>query len=408
MKKIVLIESSDIGAKYSAEAIIQLGYEPLFLCDLNNYQADPMYQILKYPHINCDTSSTKNILKTIFSHQITGISAVITLADSRLKIAVEVAQLLGVRGIDPTVAKLKDKFWVADLVQDCSPVSVTFCPQNIPTPELHDLFKESGAVFFKPLSGAGALGAFRMDDPSQLTRLEEKIVALDIPSYMGNGDWIAQPFYDGKLISVEGFVHLGQIQVLGFSDRKKIGSTESAARFPIDVTLPEATRNSAVDAIRNLVRRSGFQSGYFHVEFLISETFVVMIDANMGRVGGGAIAEQLAIAYGIEPVQVFRHLIQLTLFPEALSNQGIYAHRKEDTYAIFYGLDKDQWIEEVVVPNNIPCFHTQILGRGSRVSAMGTNDWAWVGIVSGRLNDTLESIQKIKIHTREGECRPCF
>ncbi|MBX9766806.1 MAG: ATP-grasp domain-containing protein [Bdellovibrionales bacterium] len=410
MKKIILIESSDIGVRYSAEAVRNLGFEPLFLCDMSGYQADPKAQILSCAHFHCDTSSSQSILKFIADNNIQDIEAVITLADSRLKIAVEVAGALGVRGVDPAVARLKDKFWVVDLIPEYSPSSVTFGANSIPVPELKALFEESPAVFFKPLSGAGALGTFKLESRAEIKTLKQKIASLDIPSYMGNGDWIAQPFYDGKLISVEGYAHAGKVHILGFSDRKKIGSTESAARFPIDISLPIRTREKATRSIRDLVRKSKFQNGYFHIEFLVSDTFVVLIDANMGRVGGGAIAEQLAIAYGVQPVQVFQHLIQLTLFPERLngSSPELYRERAQETYAIFYGLDQEEWIESVIVPSGIPCFHTQILGSGSKVSAMGTNDWAWIGIISGKVSDTMESIDKIKILTRTGERQPCF
>ncbi len=42
MKKILIIESSDIGAAYTAQAVESLGFEPVSLVNLKTYSADPL------------------------------------------------------------------------------------------------------------------------------------------------------------------------------------------------------------------------------------------------------------------------------------------------------------------------------------------------------------------------------
>lgn len=406
-KKILLIESSDVGAGYTARAVESLGFEPVFLCDLKAYAADPLAQISRYRHYDCDTETSKSVLGRIDQLRLGNIAGVISTADTRLKVALEVAMALRVPGLDPSVSNLKDKNWVAELIPEFSPASVSFSGRDIPHARIAALFELSQQVIVKPISGAGGFATIYLQGREEAALLARKIAEHRVPSYMGEERWIAQPVVKGELVSVEGFAVDGRPHVLGFSNRKKVGSTETAARFPVDGRLGAAAREQAVKACEVLVRRSGFANGYFHIEFMMTARDAFMIDANMGRVGGGAIAEQLALAYGLSPEQVFRHLLEVTLFPDPELGHP-YVSKPKETYAIFYGIQEAARLRRVRLPEGFRGFHTQILGDGAEVSALGANDWAWVGILSGLAPEVEAGIQQIRIETEKGELAPQY
>ena len=409
-KKILLIESSDVGAGYTARAVESLGFEPVFLVDLKCYAADPLAQLMRYRHYDCDTSTSKSVLGRIDQLRLDNIAGVISTADTRLKVALEVAMALRVPGLDPSVSNLKDKNWVAELIPEFSPASVSFNGRDL-SQNVHNkiaaLFELSPQVIVKPISGAGGFATIYLQGREEAATLARRIAEHRVPSYMGEERWIAQPVVKGELVSVEGFALDGRTHVLGFSNRKKVGSTETAARFPVDNRLGAAAREQAVKACDLLVRRSGFANGYFHIEFMITAQDAFMIDANMGRVGGGALAEQLALAHGLSPEQVFRHILEVTLFPDPELGHP-YVSKPKETYAVFYGIQEAARLERVLLPSGFNGFHTQILGQGAQVSALGANDWAWVGIFSGLAAEVEARVDEIRIVTEKGELAPQY
>jgi hypothetical protein len=406
-KKILLIESSDIGAGYTAEAVLGLGFEPVFLCDLKSYAADPLAQIKKYAHHDCDTSTAESVLGRIDQLRLQGIAGVISTADTRLKVALEVSQALRVPGLDPSVANLKDKNWVAQILPEFSPASVSFSGRDIPHALIAALFELSPQVIVKPISGAGGFGTIYLRGREEAASLEARISAHTVPSCMGEERWIAQPVVKGELVSVEGFSINGQVHTLGFSNRKKVGCTETAARFPVCSTLGPAAVEQAKKACELLVKRAKFLNGYFHIEFMMTAQDAFMIDANMGRVGGGAIAEQLALAFGLKPRDVFRHILEVTLFSDPELGHP-YVGTPKETFAVFYGIDHADRLLRVSLPEGHKGNHTQILDSGSPVAALGANDWSWVGILSGLAGDVEETMKSIKVHTEQGEFAPIY
>lgn len=408
MKKILLIETSDIGAAYTAEAVKELGYEPVFLCNLKEYSADPLAQIQRYAHFDCDTSSLENVLEKIREQSLEDSFAVVSTADIRLRVAFEVSQHLGIAGLDPAVVPLKDKAWVAGLIPEYSPPSVSFSGSKLPYIDIVTLFQDGkNRVIVKPVSGAGGFATLYLNTIHDLAQLEQRLNQQNVPHSMGKGEWIAQTVAIGELVSVEGFVARGEMRILGISNRKKIGCTESGASFPVDNSISLEARSVMTQACEALVKRAGFTRGYFHIEFMVNENEAWLIDANMGRVGGGAIAEQLATAFALAPTAIFRHLLKITLFPDE-PNFSPYQNTPQATLALLYGIDHPDRLLRLNLPASFSGFHTQILGNGSNISAMGTNDWAWIGIVSGLKDDVEKTIDKISIQTEKGEFAPSY
>ncbi len=409
-KRLVFIESSDIGVKYSGQAARALGFEPLFLCDLRHYQADPRAQLSEFEVIDCPTANIDDLGRRLQSY--TDIAAITSFADIRMRIAYETARRLGVQSIDPTVCALKDKSTVQGLVPEFSPSTIAFTLDKVPSAEISALFQRAGSLIIKPVDSAGALGLMAISSQNELTQLREQPTLKELPSELLRGRWIAQSFVSGELISVEGFVSGGRARILGVSRRKKVGATESGSTFPADHTLSAGERERAIAGVLALIERSRYLRGYFHIEFIVDGRDCTLIDANIGRIGGGAVAEQIALAYGHDPVDVFKHVLLTSLFPERLNEcGGLYARpvkELEETFAILYGLEKGGSLHRVRLPLPLTTFHTQVLGEGAKVSPMGRDDWSWIGIICGRTADSVRVASEIEIITDEGAFKPYY
>lgn len=413
MKRLVFLESSDIGVRYSGQAARALGFEPLFLCDLRQYQADPRSQLAEFEVLDIETSSIDRVLEALARFR-GDIAAVTTFADTRLRVASEVAEILRVVGVDRSVRSLKDKSAVQRLVPEFSPETVEFAlrdlSQGLAFESLQKLFRRAPSLIVKPVDAAGGLGLIHVQRVEDLPKLASHPVLAHVPTKILEGRWIAQAFIKGDLISVEGFVRAGVPRVLGISYRKKIGSTESASTFPADRALDPHARERALRGVNHLLERANFHNGYFHIEFIVDGPECVMIDANVGRIGGGAVAEQIALAYGRDPVDVFRHVLLTTLFPER-SVDEVYscpATELRETYAILYGLEKGGSLRSVRLPRDLAVRHTQVLGSGANVSPMGRDDWSWIGIISGRTLDSVRFANGIEIITDQGSFKPYY
>ena len=129
-KTLLILETSDIGCKYTAEAARKLGFSPVFLADLRNYQADTLEQLRRETVLDVPTTDAQHLYKHLQHRGMTGIAAVVTFLDSRLRVATELARLLNVSGHDPVCEKLKDKIWVQGLVPEYSPRTLRLSSQT--------------------------------------------------------------------------------------------------------------------------------------------------------------------------------------------------------------------------------------------------------------------------------------
>ncbi|MGZ3772558.1 MAG: ATP-grasp domain-containing protein [Pseudobdellovibrionaceae bacterium] len=227
MKKIIVIETSDIGAKYTVKAAEHLGYETLFLANLGNYQADTKKELLESQYIDCDTTSADSLYQTLKQNNIQDIAGVITFLDSRLVVASELAKKLGVNGINESVIGLKDKGHVQNLIPQFSPPTITFKLTQFPYEEIKQLFQKFEKIIIKPTLTAGALGVEIIESPNELNGIANKLANSNLPDFLNNNTWVAQAYLDGPLYSIEGYVKNGELNILGISDRFKVGKTES-------------------------------------------------------------------------------------------------------------------------------------------------------------------------------------
>ncbi|MGZ3769360.1 MAG: ATP-grasp domain-containing protein [Bdellovibrio sp.] len=402
MKKIIVIETSDIGAKYTSEAAKLLGYEALFLVNLNNYQADTKAQLLECDYIDCDTTSCESLISIIKLNNVENIEGVITFLDSRLTVAVEMAKALRVKGIDESVLNLKDKAYVQNLIPQFSPPSISFNLDEYPENAIEKMKTEFAKIIFKPTLTAGAIGVEIVDREVSSQAIKEKLMNANIPGFLNNKNWLAQAFLQGPLYSVEGFVKNNSVRFLGISDRQKIGKTESQVSFPVDTSIGDELKISMQEALSELVNKSNFKNGYFHVEFIAVENRAYIIDANMGRLGGGSLGAQIAISFECPPEALYAHVIDVAIFGGCLTSDTIFDNERQNTKGFLYGLNKQGTVHHIHLPKLGSCVHLQLLENKSIVPPMGENNWAWLGIVCGPTKSACEVVEKILIETGSG------
>lgn len=399
MKKLIIIETSDIGARYTAEGAQRLGFEPVFLVRMENYQGDTRRQLRNLEFYEVDTTSAASMAEFILTKG-WSIAGVTTFLDSRLHLAIELSRILNVPGLDPALKPYKDKGAAYKLAPHLSPPSVCFNRANFPEEEIAQLRQSFAAAIVKPRCAAGGIGArvFAPEEPA--SAIVEHIQGRDLPVHLQPDEWMVQAFIQGELVSVEGFVHSGQTKVLGFTGRRKIGNTESWCGFPYEQNLTASARAGAESKVRELVSAVGLGFGFFHIELMIAGDQAFVIDANLGRMGGGGVGELFAIAFQAPPAEIFAEVLKLSLFPEKPVSD-LWKRAPRHAVSVAYGLAVESRLENIEpVPPTV--FHTQILERGALVPAMGTDNWAWVGIVSGEQNPVRDFLRRAKLETSIG------
>lgn len=400
-KKIIVIETSDIGARYTGMAIRNLGFDPLFLISLKNYQSDTLNQIQEFDYVDMDTTSVSSMLD--FIHQKNwSIEGITTFLDSRLHLAVELSEALNVRGLDPKIRAFKDKGAVDSLGAQLSPPAICFNKSAIPVQKIESLRRQYGTVIFKPRCTAGGVGVYIVNAIQPAEKYIQYVQNFQIPNHLQPDEWMAQAYISGELVSVEGFIRNGETQILGCTGRRKILNTESWAGFPYQQNLTIAAKDQAYKKTFDLVNASKIQNAFFHVELIVNQKEAFVIDANLGRLGGGGVGEILSSAYHVSPVDIFTEVLKITLFPEK-EIANFWSNKPQMSVSVAYGLKFEASLLDLNSRSKKDVFNTQILDFGCVVPAMGKDNWSWVGIVSGSPSSVSNYLESITMVTSLGD-----
>ncbi len=406
-KILLLVESSCVGAGHTARAAQQLGYEPVFLTDRAFSQGDTRAQLQAHRYVECPTHSVEEMARAAES---AGAPAAVTsFSDTCLMNASRLGRKLGAKGgLDPAVERLKDKGEVYKLVPEFSPPSALFTAQDIPLDQLRAMLRAHGGLIVKGRRGSGGQGSVIVRQEDQLGKLGEQLANSPIPAHLSPDLYLAQAFVDGVLVSLEGFVQDGTPHFLGFSGRHKVGMSEARIMFPWDDHLSAAARESAYAALRALFTRAELRRGYFHVEFMTTPDRAYLIDANVGRIGGGGLGQQIAIAHGISPEEVHVHALALSVGDEAKIPAAYAKGPQRRTISIMYGMPEEAVFKGLTLPPDVPGYHTLIMDPEQKIPAMGGDNYAWISIASGEDGPLQQWVDRIVIHSSRGDFRPVY
>ena len=128
--------------------------------------------------------------------------------------------------------------------------------------------------------------------------------------------------------------------------------------------VPEFIQARCREAVTQIVKRAGYRYGYFHCEFIITQSNCYLIDPNMGRLSGGAFVQHLGLHHQIEPENILRHVIDLGLFngrqTEGFSYSSCCAATEKRTIAINYCVEEAGIFDRATAAR----FRTEILEVG--------------------------------------------
>ena len=380
MKYIALIECTDAGGVGIGMAVTQMGYRPLFLLDPQLYRADTG---LALQHFECRTVNTHSIDAIIneLNPIRDQIAAIATLVDGRISIAAEVANKMGIPGPDSACIVLKDKAEVAKWCAVCSaPSLVLSADKKIAKTSLIEKFNGK-KIIAKQRQGFGAIGIKILFSEDEKQNFIDETNCLD--------EWLIQEYFPGKLYSLEGWLDSSGVHILGWSSRKKINNTESEFKFEGFNTIDTELTDSARVTIEYLFKKAGLRRGWFHIEFLIDieNKNMILIDANIGRIGGAMLPHVLAMSLNIQVTDLYQHALEIQIFGK--SHIEILPPKKLKKFykCICFGSPHETVIQNVLLPKypleigNLKVI--RILGAGDHVAAMGKDDMSWIGFVAG-------------------------
>jgi predicted ATP-grasp superfamily ATP-dependent carboligase len=212
------------------------------------------------------------IINLINNQPIKDIIGVFSCLDSRIKTAAELAAKLNTLGNDKACINLCSKSQVQKFIPEYSPPTVVFRRNEIPINLIKEFIRKYQKLIFKPTSSAGAMGVFTISEETICDQLNSRINS----QFVQADEWITQPFIDGILFSLEGFVVNQRLSSIGFSKRFKYGDTESINIFPF--CLNKTVEEMAISIVRELIERADYKYGYFHSEFILHENNPYLID----------------------------------------------------------------------------------------------------------------------------------
>lgn len=410
MQHILIVGINKISVKYICDAIRDAGYDLILSVDKSALCGDALCAI---SDVECIPSFTDHHALSDYLNAHPDIAqkvhSITTFFDELFPMVKTIAEAFKFNGPPHVFAELASKYVVGKLIPEHVPaeVQVSFFEEKFTLPWVNP--HENNTIILKPAIGSGALATTTLllepdRDPTQTIR--SAISASGAESH-DSQPWIIQAYCSGMLVSMEGFVQEGKTVFLGLSRRERVRFTEVANHFPADGSIPSVVQAKIQAAIYDLVNRSGFDNGFFHCEFIATDTTACLIDANMGRLGGATIVEQVALAYGLSPSSVLQHAALLPLGLAKSVPAYDPAAQNRNTLSYWYGLEEESVIRGWEIPV-ISSIHTPVASPGSRIQPVGISDYSWVGMLTGYTDIVQHEINLIRIKTDQGDRIPVF
>jgi hypothetical protein len=409
MKKLLITGIGCVALKYLVQALEPFGYQPVLLARRGAFSKQIRGYLDDLEIHEVDTTSISLVIDYIRIHPLafSGITAVTSLFDEQFPLVEALAKQFEWAYPGPVLAWLSHKHSVLSLIPEYSPPSLSFKSRELRSVSLRQVDNWGPRLVLKPACSSGGLGLQHL--PTSNTLKADLAVHLQHSGFGADTEWILQQEMSGRLLSFEGFVEAGWVRRLGISSRSRIGFTEVASKYPADDHLSQAIIARGWDCVEALVSRAHYQFGYFHCEFIQTATSVYLVDANIGRIGGATVLEQVALAHSINPRQLLAHVLLLPVLrancPLSLCASARLAPQR--TLGIWYGLPEAGTLERLHLPK-VRGQHTQFAVEGSRIPKVGASDYAWVGLLCGLEEDVLADIQGIAMGTDQGTFEPVF
>jgi hypothetical protein len=132
--------------------------------------------------------------------------------------------------------------------------------------------------FVKPVVGRLSQRARRIDEPSDIERL------VDVDDYMSGyariaelaglhpdavRGFLAEELLHGDEVTLEGYVHQGEVVTIGITDSVKYPGTNSFERFEYPSALTPERKEELREVVSRVLPALGFDAGFFNIEFFV-------------------------------------------------------------------------------------------------------------------------------------------
>lgn len=293
--------------------------------------------------IELDTFKNEDVVSAI--QNIPDVAGILSTTDTWSFHCLEVSKQLGLPHLDPSVIGLvRDKYRLRNHLYN---KGLSSCTSKLVDPRDYDREIVTANVAYpcivKDTAGTGSQFvwiAYNQDD--LLTVLEHA------STQSLKGLLTVEPFFSGTLYSLETLSWEGETRLIAITSR--VISPEPLFReeaFSSPVHFPDALMNSLESWIRKIFSSIGYQRGFAHTEFMITEEGFEVIEINP-RLGGVQIGEALCRSFG---VNIYEAWVEMALNKRPAlmdrhlqDNKGIgqlivYAD-KSGTFSHIEGLDR--------------------------------------------------------------------
>ena len=191
------------------------------------------------------------------------------------------AQRLGFCGVSPAANLLcQHKYYSRQIQYQAT-------PEAVPKFQILDVHNADSDLrigfpfFVKPVKSFFSVGAHRVDSIDQLTAIKRRWT--DLASFFSPFEvllkryarlsvetkfLLAEELLEGFQATLEGYVHKGEVHLMGIVDSVMFADTIAFERFEYPSSLPESVQLRMLSLARKLMRQCGFDNGMFNVEFI--------------------------------------------------------------------------------------------------------------------------------------------
>jgi len=410
-RTVIILGINQATVKHLPSGLREIGFEPIFILDpAKGYEGESKNVLQDCEVYWTEVDSPEKVAELLTDNPdvVRRAGSITSFVDPLFPVVRLMAQRFGMVGPDQAIPRLSEKADLYRLLPEYCPRHVIFTAKEADSKDFSGLSAEKEWIL-KPSLSAAASGITVLP---RGVNLHIAVPAAIKSSLLNNAQiqtWILQERIPGRLVSLEGFVRNGAVNFLGFSVRARVRLSESLNEFPGDEHLSSMARNRCRETLQVLVKRSEYKNGYFHCEFLIQGDTTYLIDGNIGRIAGAAVAEQIALSFGLQPPELIRHVALLAIRPEEVQVPfKIGPDKAVKTFFVAYGIRQGAVLGKVQLPHLGNCKHTLFAALGKPVVPMGTSDSAAIGGVSGLKEEVIRVLDGIVIKTDQGPMQPAF
>ncbi|MER7467495.1 ATP-grasp domain-containing protein [Streptomyces sp. NPDC097981] len=231
-------------------------------------------------------------------HEAAPFDGIVTLYDPFVPFVAEAAELLGLPGIGPDVARSAQDKRVMRERLEAAGLNVPRFVRLDPSDDPAACVAAAGLTFpvvVKPALGMSSLGVTRADSPTTLGAVVAEVRRVSAGTADGGAGLIVEEYLDGPEFAVESLVHEGRVQILsiGFKgDPRGPYFEESVYQAPAE--LPEAVRADVVREVSAAHAALGVTFGPTHTELRLRGGTVPHLLEMGARIGGSGVSHYIA------------------------------------------------------------------------------------------------------------------